>query len=144
MTSREYTILILVLVFLLSSIYGFSYSSKTLARLRKSNDINKHLDRKSIIRVGLLNFMGSLAAGVAMVMIDIQDAPNGINRNAFLYLLCVPIFFILGFGIFLYKVFLFKWISDSIFEDSAVSIVCHSVYDNGFVLFNLGSKRSKI
>jgi hypothetical protein len=95
-----------------SGIYGFSYSSKTLAQIRKSNDINKHLVKISTLRIGSIYLIGGSALAVAAVMIEIYDAPNGINHLAFLYLLCIPGFVILGVGIFLYKVLIIKWIKN--------------------------------
>ena len=112
MTSREILIFILFFILLVNGIYGFSYSSKTMARIKKTKDIDKQLVRKSILRIGLIYLIGGLALAGAAVLIEIHDAPNGFNSLALLYLLCVPGFVMLGVGTFLYKVLLFKWIKN--------------------------------
>ena len=49
MTSREILIFILFFILLVNGVNGFSYSSKTMTRIKKTKDIDKQLVRKSIL-----------------------------------------------------------------------------------------------
>ena len=56
MEPREFIISILALIFIVSGIPYISYSSKALARIRKSKEFNKLSVRKPILIIGLINF----------------------------------------------------------------------------------------